>query len=114
MVEVLQAQPSPAATTFQNYDLTGNIALTRNASLMKIDMVSLLSDRPDIVHRMVVSVAQLLQQGKAQPLKSSIVYPFSQASVAFEKVQTEKSNRAGSVVLVPGVDDVVMVSNHRD
>ncbi|KAH8900188.1 ketoacyl-synt-domain-containing protein [Thozetella sp. PMI_491] len=109
LVQVTQVQSNASAAT-RGADHNASSAIPRNASLMTVDMTSLVAERPEILRRVMSSITQLLEEGKIPILEPATVLPFSQAETAFKTMQQGTESVSGKIVLVPRADDLIMAT----
>ncbi|KAI0150274.1 ketoacyl-synt-domain-containing protein [Xylariaceae sp. FL1272] len=76
-----------------------------NASLMSVDMMSLLAERPRLIKTLLSNVSNLIRYGKIKPISPITVLPISDVESAFKTLHGGKTH--GKVVVVPRSDDIV-------
>lgn len=79
-----------------------------NASFISVDIFGLLAERPKQMKRLIADVAKLVRYGKVRPVSPITTFPISDAETAFKTLQNARTE--GKLVIVPGADDIVLVS----
>jgi len=103
-------------SSFGRFVVTGNrdssarletSRLENNTSFISVDLLSVASERPKIMQRVVSSISELLRDGKIKPVDSITVFPISDVETAFKSLQSGTTH--GKLVVVPQPEDQVKV-----
>ena len=76
-----------------------------NASLMSVDLLAVIAERPKVAKRLIADVARLLAYGKIRTVTPVTRFSISEAEVALKTQQTGKT--MGKLVVVPSATDVI-------
>jgi NADPH:quinone reductase-like Zn-dependent oxidoreductase/malonyl CoA-acyl carrier protein transacylase len=82
-----------------------------NTSLFSVDLLSVATQRPKILSRLVSEVSSLLESGKIGPSSSITVFPISDVETAFKVLQS--GTASGKLIVVPQPEDQVKVCVSR-
>ncbi|KAI1266689.1 ketoacyl-synt-domain-containing protein [Xylariaceae sp. FL1019] len=93
----------------QNDTGSGNrlekLQIDGNASVMSVDMMSILAERPRLMKALLSDVSDLMRYGKIKPISPVTVLPISDVESAFKTLHGGKTH--GKIVVVPRADDMV-------
>jgi NADPH:quinone reductase-like Zn-dependent oxidoreductase/malonyl CoA-acyl carrier protein transacylase len=81
--------------------------LENNRSFMSIELISLATERPKVMKRLIRDISQLFNEGKIGPIAQTTVFPISDVETAFRLLQSGKFE--GKLVVSPQPDDMVKV-----
>ncbi|KAI1825627.1 ketoacyl-synt-domain-containing protein [Xylaria intraflava] len=76
-----------------------------NASFSSVDIMTIATERPIILKRLLSDVSNLVAYGKIRPISPVIGFPISDIEAAFKTLHSGKTH--GKVVVVPSKDDIV-------
>jgi acyl transferase domain-containing protein/NADPH:quinone reductase-like Zn-dependent oxidoreductase len=85
-----------------------NISLDKNASVLFPDIEVLAKHRPQLLERILASVAQMLRHGQIRPISQVETFSMSEAVSALNTVQAVGIH--GKAVIMPQASDLVPVS----
>ncbi|GAW12429.1 hypothetical protein ANO14919_017950 [Xylariales sp. No.14919] len=83
----------------------------RNASFISVDIMSITTERPVLLHRLLSDISNLMRYGKIRPISPITVFPVSDVESAFKALHSGKPH--GKVVVVPNADDIVRVTSPK-
>ena len=81
--------------------------LKKNKSFMTVDLVSMATERPQTLMRLLLEVCKLLDESKIFPLRHTTTFPMSDAESALRLLQS--GNAPGKLLISPQLKDVVQV-----
>ncbi len=79
-----------------------------NASFISVDIMSIATERPMLLNRLLSDVSSLMRYGKIRPISPVTLFPISDVESAFKTLQSGKTH--GKVVVIPHMDDIVKVT----
>ncbi|KAI3325140.1 ketoacyl-synt-domain-containing protein [Xylariaceae sp. AK1471] len=77
----------------------------RNASFISVDIMSIATERPVLLKRLLSDVSNLVRYGKIRPISPVNLFPISDVESAFKTLHSAKTH--GKVVVIPHADDIV-------
>ncbi|KAJ3578103.1 hypothetical protein NPX13_g2461 [Xylaria arbuscula] len=98
-------------------DLSSNTRLEilssdRNASFLSVDIMSITTERPALLSRVLSDVSNLMRYGKIRPISPVTQFNVSEIESAFKTLHGGKTH--GKVVVVPHTDDIVQVTPPKE
>ncbi|KAI0914186.1 ketoacyl-synt-domain-containing protein [Ustulina deusta] len=79
-----------------------------NASFISVDIMSIATERPMLLNRLLSDVSSLMRYGKIRPISPVTLFPISDVESAFKTLQSGKTH--GKVVVIPHMDGIVKVT----
>jgi NADPH:quinone reductase-like Zn-dependent oxidoreductase len=76
-----------------------------NASFTSVDIMSIATERPNLMKRLLSDVSNLIRYGKIRPISPVTLFPISDVETAFKTLHSGKTH--GKVVVIPHTDDMV-------
>lgn len=80
-----------------------------NASFASVDFMTLATEKPKVVQRVMADVAKLVVYHKVRPVSPLVSFSISEAAAALKMLQGGRA--CGKIIVVPRPDDTVMVSD---
>ncbi|KAI1114223.1 ketoacyl-synt-domain-containing protein [Nemania sp. NC0429] len=80
----------------------------QNASFASVDIMSIATERPAMLNRLLMDVSNLIRYGKIRPISPMTLFPISDVEAAFKTLHSGKAY--GKVVVIPHANDIVKVT----